>query len=77
MRSTRLLPALFATLLLSAAPLAAQAAAPVDAEAAAQAGRSEGTVAARAEGAGMWTLTGFGGSLVLGPVGLGLTRALA
>ncbi|HET8656957.1 MAG TPA: hypothetical protein VFL93_15640 [Longimicrobiaceae bacterium] len=74
-----LLPGLCALLLL-AAPLAAQAPAAAKQAGAtdvAQEGRKEGTAAARAEGAGMWTLTGFVGGTVLGPVGLGLTYALA
>lgn len=74
-----LLPGLCA-LLLFAAPIAAQAPAAAKPDAtsgAAQDGRKEGTAAARAEGAGMWTLTGFVGGTVLGPVGLGLTYALA
>lgn len=74
------IPALLA-LAASAAPLAAQAPLSVVSPAAADslfaAGVQEGTTTAQTVGTGIWTIGGFVGGAVLGPIGASLAHALA
>lgn len=71
--------ALFCSLALaaSAAPLSAQQAPRAAADSVVNAAVQEGTTAAQTVGTGIWTVGGFAGGAVLGPIGAGLAYALA
>lgn len=60
----------------SAAPLSAQAARPA-ADSLVSVAIQEGTTTAQTIGTGIWTVGGFAGGALLGPIGAGLAYALA
>jgi hypothetical protein len=67
----------FLALAATAAPLAAQQAPHAAADSVVNAAVQEGTTAAQTIGTGLWTVGGFAGGAVLGPIGAGLAYALA
>ena len=67
----------FLALAATAAPLVAQQAPRAAADSVVNAAVQEGTTAAQTIGTGLWTVGGFAGGAVLGPIGAGLAYALA